>query len=45
VLVAIWVVSGVVALLGGFSLSPLMLLIFFSVITIAGVVSVLSQTY
>jgi hypothetical protein len=45
VLVTIWVISGIVAVLGGFSLNPLMLLIFFAVITIAGVVSVLSQNY
>jgi hypothetical protein len=45
VLVTIWVISGIIALFGGVNLSPLMLLIFFSVITVAGVISVLSQTY
>jgi hypothetical protein len=44
-LVTIWVISGIIVLLGGLSLNPLMLLVFFAVITIAGVISLLSQTY
>jgi hypothetical protein len=45
VLVTIWVISGIIALFGGVDLSPAMLLIFFAVMTVAGVISVLSQSY